>query len=125
MKKYRITILLCIFSFCLVMAQGNKLKTGFDKSEYIEMLKIAQKQHIDIDKWDENTSVPNPQKFTQVYRSKIVAFENMWDLWLSKDSIAVISVRGSVSSAVSFLANFYAAMVPATGSLELEKGFTF
>lgn len=106
------------------MAQ-HKLKPGFDKKEYTEMLKIAQKQHIDVDKWESNTSIPDPQNYKQVYRSRVMAFENMWDLWLSKDSVAVISVRGSVMSSVSFLANFYAAMVPATGSLELEKNFKF
>lgn len=126
MKKLKLSALLCVTFFCHQgMAQLNKLKPGFDKEEFIEMLKIAQKQHIDVDKWSENTAVPDPQKFTQAYRSNVMAFENMWDLWLSKDSISVMSVRGSIMSSVSFLANFYAAMVPATGKLELEKNFTF
>lgn len=107
------------------IAQKSKLQPGFDKQEYIEMLKIAQKQHIDVDKWATVSTVPDPQKYKQVYRSQVMAFENMWDLWLSPDSMAVISVRGSVLSSVSFLANFYAAMTPATGQLELEKNFKF
>lgn len=37
--------------------------------------------------------------------------------------IAVISVRGSVPTATSFLANLYAAMIPARGELQLEKSF--
>lgn len=123
MRKISTLILCVIHSFAI--GQGRKLKPGFDKQEYIEMLKIAQKQHIDIDRWTSITTVPDPQSYKQVYRSQTMAFENMWDLWLSTDSIAVISIRGSVMSSVSFLANFYAAMCPAKGQLELEKNFTF
>ncbi len=54
-----------------------------------------------------------------------MALDNIWDLWLSKDSVAVISIRGSIESDVSFLVNFYAAMVPAKGELQLDKSFTF
>lgn len=126
MKKKKFTLMLCVlFSSLYITAQSFKLKPGFDKEEYTEMLKITSKQHIDVEKWAESTSIPDPIRFTQAYRSKEMAFENMWDLWLSKDSIAVISVRGSILSSVSFLANFYAAMVPATGKLELEKNFIF
>jgi len=113
---------LFLFSISLY---GKNLKPGFDKAEYIEMVEIAQKAHIDLDKWSTITSVPDPQKFKFAYRSPVVGLENIWDLWISKDSIAVISVRGSVPTATSFLANLYAAMIPARGELQLEKSFNF
>ncbi|HSH64327.1 MAG TPA: lipase family protein [Bacteroidia bacterium] len=129
MKKIKITTIWFVgFCVCLIAKSAisqTRLKAGFDKEEYIEMLKIAQKQHMAVEEWGKDTSVPAPQKYTLAYRSKTMAFENMWDLWLSGDSIAVISVRGSVSSPLSFLANFYAAMVPASGELKLENNFTF
>lgn len=111
-----------LFTPC-TRAQG--LKPGFDKAEYIEMLKIAQRQHIDIDKWNTITTVPEPERFTFAYRSPVMALDNIWDLWLSKDHTAVISIRGSIQSEVSFLVNFYAAMVPAKGVLQLEPSFNF
>jgi len=49
----------------------------------------------------------------------------MWDLWISKDSVAVISVRGTTADPNSWLPNLYAAMVPAKGQLKLEKNFIF
>ena len=107
------------------MAFSQKLKPGFDKAEYAEMLKIAQKQHIDVDQWSKNTSIPDPKDYRLIYRSQPMALSNIWDLWIGKDSVAVISIRGTISDPVSFLANFYAAMVPAKGKLELEKSFTF
>lgn len=104
---------------------AQKLKSGFDKAEYTEMLKIAQKQHIDVDQWDKNTSIPDPELYKLVYRSPVMGLSNIWDLWLGKDSVAVISVRGTISDPASWLANFYAAMVPARGELQLEKSFAF
>ncbi len=104
---------------------GQRLLAGFNKEEYIEMVKITQKAHIDLDKWTTIQTVPDPEKFKFVYRSPVVGLDNIWDLWISPDSIAVISVRGSVPSTTSFLANIYAAMVPASGELQLEKDFSF
>ncbi len=104
---------------------GQILKPGFKKAEYIEMLKIAQRQHIDVDKWNTITTVPEPEKFKFAYRSPVMALDNIWDLWLSNEGIAVISIRGSIESEVSFLGNFYAAVVAAKGELQLEKSYTF
>jgi hypothetical protein len=39
-----------------------------------------------------------------------------WDLWISKDSIAVISVRGTTLDPVSWLANF----LRSDGAMQVE-----
>ena len=115
------------FLFLLTNAVfGQVLKPGFDKAEYIETLKINHKVHIPLDKWEENKNVPNPQDFTFAFRSPVVAFDNIWDLWIHKEKpLALISVQGSVPTDASFLANLYAAMVPAKGDLQLDKDFLF
>ncbi len=124
-----ITRLLTCFICCFILSQSvfaQALKPGFDKAEYIEMLKINQKAHVAIEKWGENTSVPYPSQYEFVYRSPRVAFDNIWDLWIDKDQpIAVIAVQGSVPTEASFLANLYAAMIPAKGELQLDKNFLF
>jgi hypothetical protein len=105
---------------------GQVLKPGFDKSEYIETLKINQKAHIAVNKWAESTTMPEPEKYKFVYRSPVVAFDNIWDLWVHVDKrIAMIAVQGSVPTEASFLANLYAAMIPAKGALQLDKSFKF
>lgn len=105
---------------------GQILQPGFDKKEYIETLKINQRVHIPLDKWAESASLPAPDNYQFVYRSPVVAFDNIWDLWISKDkSVALISVQGSIQTEASFLANLYAAMIPAKGELQLDKDFTF
>lgn len=114
---------------CVILSQttyGQILKPDFDKSEYIELLKINQKVHLAIEKWDEDQSIPLPQEYNFIYRSPVVAFDNLWDLWIhNQKRVAVICVRGSIATEASFLANFYAAMIPAKGELQLDKDFLF
>jgi predicted DNA binding CopG/RHH family protein len=118
-------ILLTLLSVCITsLVYAQSLKPGFDKYEYIEMLKIAQRQAFAVEQWDSIRTIQAPADYQQAYRSPTMGLENMWDLWLKKD-VAVISVRGTTAAATSWLANFYAAMVPAEGELQPEQGFTF
>ena len=127
--KAKQTFLTGIFCTVLFLTQnmfGQVLKPGFDKAEYIETLKINQKAHIALNKWAESTVLPEPQDYNFVYRSPVVAFDNIWDLWVHKTKpVALIAVQGSIQTEASFLANLYAAMIPATGELQLDKDFTF
>ncbi len=107
-------------------APAQILKPGFDKAEYTETLKINYKAHIALHKWTEQTAMPDPLDYRFVYRSPVVAFDNIWDLWVHKNKpLALIAVQGSIQTDASFLANLYAAMIPAKGELQLGKDFTF
>lgn len=110
MRKYSFFIL--IFSVLLVNAQ-SKLKPGFHKDEYIETLRMASS--FADDDYSRTTKIESPANFEHKYRSPIVGLENCWDLWISGDSVAAISIRGSVPKALSWSANYYAGMVPASG----------
>ncbi len=111
---------------CVQNSRAQLLKPGFEKAEYIETLKINQLVHIPLDKWSDTSAIPPPLEYNFVYRSPVVAFDNIWDLWVHKTkAIAVIAVQGSIPTSASFLANFYAAMVPAKGSIQLDKETNF
>ncbi|GAB3961131.1 hypothetical protein GCM10028805_60110 [Spirosoma harenae] len=102
---------------------GQALKPGFNKAEYIELLKVSAR-------FGDSTYVsafPSPQRFKPIYRSAIIGLENRWDLWMDNHGVAVISIRGTTANSVSWLANFYAAMVPAKGELQLSdtEKFTY
>lgn len=100
---------------------GQKLKPGFDKAEYIELLKVSAR-------FGDSAYVsafPAPQQFRPVYRSAVVGLDNRWDLWTSPQSVAVISLRGTTANSVSWLSNFYAAMVPAKGEIQLNENEKF
>lgn len=99
-------------------AQTNRLQPGFDKAEYIEMLKITGG-------FVDSVTIGNPTRCKRVYRSPVIGLDNVWDLWQRDDGVGVISLRGTTLNAVSWLENFYAAMVPATGQLQLGPNETF
>jgi pimeloyl-ACP methyl ester carboxylesterase len=123
----RKAIITCVFCFLFQMfvvdslAQTTKLKPGFDKEEFLELLKVSSRQGDSL----YNPDLPAPQLFEKIYRSPVVGLDNRWDLWVSDQSTAVISIRGTTMHAVSWLENFYAAMVPAKGQLKLSDDFHF
>lgn len=113
----------CLSSlFCLILINtflnASKLEPGFKKEECIEMLKIGAYQHDTP--WT-NIKVKFPEKYILSYRSTEFGLKNRWDLWLSNDSIAVISIRGTAPYFESWLENFYAAMVPAKGEIKISE----
>lgn len=120
-----------ILSFLLLAgihlkSSGQYLQPGFDKAEYIETLRINQKVHIDTAKWKTDTALVAPENYHLVYRSPKIAFDNSWDLWVHREKpIAVVATRGTIATEASFLANLYAAMIPAKGQLELSKDQVF
>ncbi|MFD2935509.1 lipase family protein [Spirosoma flavum] len=96
---------------------SQKLKPGFDKAEYIELLKVSAQ-------FGDSTYIstfPAPQQFKLAYRSPVIGLENRWDLWTDNRAISVISIRGTTANSVSWLGNFYAAMVPAKGEIQLTN----
>jgi len=116
---------LLLFVMLLVLQSqivAQKLKPGFNKQEYIEMLKITAWQ---VDKGKYNHNIPYPNQFKMVYRSSPIGLDNRWDLWVNNDSVAVISIRGTNGTSVSWLANFYSAMVAAQGELTLNDSLKF
>ena len=111
-----------IFFSSILLSQGQVLQHGFDKNEYIKLMQISARQ---LDTPWVNSKFPIPDGYQLIYRSAVVGLDNRWDLWLGKDNIAVISLRGTTQNGISWLENFYAAMLPATGSIQISKQYTF
>lgn len=115
-------LLLIISSWSASPARAQALKPGFDIDEYIELLKLTSK-NSDL---EFGKDMPMPDHFSLRYRSSAMGLDNAWELWSSNDNaVAAISIRGSTSNTESWLANFYSAMVPASGCLILHPADTF
>lgn len=120
MKKIIATITICIFVFA---ATAQSLQAGFDGKEYMDMLSLSF-QHFDSA--IVNPKIPTPENYYNVYRSPVVGLKNIWNMWYRKDDkLAVITIRGTIGEMESWLENFYGAMIPATGSLQLNDSTTF
>jgi Lipase (class 3) len=116
-KLTNIITLLTIGCSC----HAYELKPGFDAQECYELLKVNI-QHSDS---LYNPNLPSPEVFSRVYRSQVIGLDNRWELWTSKDSMAVVSIRGTTMASESWMENFYAAMLPASGEITLSKDYQF
>jgi hypothetical protein len=116
--------LLTLFLLLLV-GSGSfaQLSPGFSPSEYRDFLGITAGSVKDT---VFTKGIPQNPKLKRVYESPLVGLENKWYLWLDEDKrIAWITIRGTANNPTSWLANFYAAMIPAKGSMQISETNTF
>ena len=108
----------CLFLISFISkGQNSKLKPGFSKSEYAELLKISTRQNDSL----YNEDLPAPEQFNRIYRSAVLGLDNRWELWRSPDAVMAISIRGTTLKSESWVENFFAAMLPASGSIYLSE----
>lgn len=119
MKKI-LTLCLLFVSFSL---SAQHLKPGFDKDEYREMMLISAKTGASDS--DYYNKYPLPEHYKLAYRSGSIGLDNLWELWSDGNGKVAISIRGTTEKPESWLANFYAAMVPAKGTLKLDNDEVF
>lgn len=106
--------------FLPVLSYAQGLEPGFNTKEYRELMHLFAQTSLD----SSGRYLPG-QEWRRAYRSSELGLDNLWELWTPRSGAAVISVRGTTQKAESWLANFYAAMVPARGELALEPDYTF
>jgi hypothetical protein len=122
-KQYTIFILVVLGHVLSSRGLAQNLTPYFNKEEYKELLYISAKTNTPD---SVVFKIPAPASHKMIYRSGVTRLDNRWDLWINNHhTIAVISIRGTTGKAESSLANLYAAMVPATGRLQLTQTDTF
>src|SRR5258705_9357224 len=119
MKKFLIVYFIFNCNFCI---SQNKLQPGFNGKEYAELLSLSFHSSSIADSV-ERTKTKDPYHLE--YRSAEVGLLNRWSFYLRNDNVGVINIRGTVQRLASWLENFYAPMIPATGSLQLNDTTTF
>ena len=115
--------LCCIFAFGFYfVVTAQVLQAGFDKSEFGEILAINARfsESPQIARF-----VPEPKRSRLLYKSEEIGLINHWQLWLMDERVAVICTRGSTREGESWLANLFAAQIPAKGTLHIEDDFEF
>jgi pimeloyl-ACP methyl ester carboxylesterase len=122
LNKYILIVLQVLVVNCVNLeAVAQHFKLGFDFVEYTELLKLTSKNSDLVF----GAEMPYPKYHELHYRSTVTGLDNVWELWKGPNNTAVISVRGSTTAAESWVANFYAAMVPAKGILNLNNNQSF
>ncbi len=119
----RFIFAITVFSaICLNLRAQHKLQPGFDAKEYISLLSLGFYGNSIADSNERKTK---KDVYNRLYVSPEVGLKNQWTLYLRNDSVAVIAVRGTVGHMLSWVANFYAAMIPAVGSLRMNDSTVF
>lgn len=113
---------LLLFAGGYPLQAQTKLKPGFDAKEYTRLFSLF---YFGSSIADSNLRKTVKDPYSRLYRSPEVGLKNQWSLYLNTDNTAVISIRGTIGDQVSWLANFYAAMIPAAGSLHLNDSTEF
>lgn len=116
-------ILFVLYAILFIsVSDAQVLNPGFDKKEYEELLYVSTRTAADS---VYAAKYRDPEGFKMVYQSPTMGLDNLWDLWIDDRNVAVISIRGTTGEAKSWLANFYAAMIPAKGTLKLSESEVF
>lgn len=118
LRKYLLFLLL-LAPFAI---HARQLQPGFDGNEFRKMFQVSAYQ---LDTPWTKIKFPYPAGYNMVYRSLTIGLDNRWDMWMSSDSVGVISIRGTTGTNESWLENFYAGMIPATGTLNMGNGRLF
>ncbi len=106
-----------------VAAYAQQLKPGFDVEEYTGVL---ERSAFSMPGSTPDITLPKQTQFHKVYSSPDAGMHNQWSMWLNTDNtVLIIHLRGSVATPDSWIENFYAAMIPATGTLQLDNKTTF
>lgn len=124
MKKIYTLLLLAVAFAASLQSHGQALAPQFNRHEYADMLWLQFYALSD--------SVPSGATlklssgtFTKIFSSPEVGLYNKCAIFQRQDGTVVLELRGTVNKPESWLENFYAGMVPATGSLQLTNDYTF
>ena len=118
-----IPIVLCCLLVLQVVKAQHILKPGFDAKEYLQMLDVFEMQNSDTLK--KRPVLPSLAKCEFIYQSGNVGMYNRFDVWKRSDNVGIICIRGTIGKPESWMENFYCAMIPATGSLQLSNNTVF
>ena len=107
--------------YCL---NSQNLQPGFDAAEYADLLQLNFVMMGDTVPL--NTIYPmNKGNYKKIFRSPEVGLYNRCEVLVRNDNTAIVSLRGTIGKAESWLENFYMALVKANGSLHLNDSTNF
>lgn len=110
--------LVVLLFLCPLFTWAQTLQPIADKKEIHNSLVLA----MDIHKAMPNDSLLKYTNYTNIYRSKEIGLTNQWALYKNtKNNIHEIVIRGTVNRGSSWLANYYAAMISANGTIQLNR----
>lgn len=119
-KPFFILYLICFIS---ITANSQQFEGGFNAKEYADLLQLS------FNGFSDSAFIKNASKRNYNYKlisiSNEVGLKNKCAVYLRTDGTAIFNLRGTTKDSESWLANFYAAMINANGSLTINDSTTF
>lgn len=114
-------LIIKISIFLLLGTQINaQFSQGLDKNEATAMMRLASYPFI-TEKGGDSLMSAELSKYKIIKTVDSIAMDNSWSIIKFKDK-GIISFRGTTSKQISWLENFYSAMIPAKGEITLPTG---
>ena len=101
---------------CSWSARGQ-LSAGLDSTECLWALRLGAEQLKTRDRLSLQDS-----EWTLFHRSAELGLYNRFDLWKRDNGEIWVNLRGTTAQTLSWIENFYSAMVPATGRMVMTDG---
>lgn len=114
-------VLACILLAHSQTAQAT-LTPGFDAKEYMTLMALFDDTFDNNNRFDASDVQNALQDYRRVYIAPEVAFKNRWALFVNDaQKTAVIAIRGTIQDTDSWAANYFFAMIPAQGALQVGE----
>ena len=109
--------ILLLFIFLTVKGH-TQFADGFSKKEAVDMIALCNSfSFLEVLGTDEEII---PSEYKRIYTSPVFGMDNKFQIYQS-EKVAVINIRGSTEKKLSWLENFYSAMIPAKGKISINK----
>ena len=113
MRLYTTIALLCIS----IMSFGQ-IEPGFDTKEVTYTIAMCNSFNF-LKQYGTNDEII-PESFNLNYTSDILSMDNKFEVYENGD-VGVINYRGSTDKVISWVENFYSAMIPAEGTIVIQE----
>lgn len=112
MRPVILILLITIDTICF-----SQIKPGLDKREVCDMIAICNSFTF-LDLYNTDATIV-PKEYKKIYTSGVFGMDNKFQLY-QKGKTVIINLRGSTDKRVSWLANIYSALIPATGIINIS-----
>lgn len=113
MKHLLLIIILIVF-----ISVRSQLKSGFEPKESLDLVRICNSfTYIETGQKERDIL---PKGYTKFYTSSVYGMDNRFQVYTTKNKTAVINLRGSTNKKISWMENFYSAMIPSQGIIKIE-----
>lgn len=111
---------LLVFLFLVEPVTTAQVPKGFNPELASELIRLCN-SYTFLDLYDSDEEII-PEGYQLFYTSETKGLDNKFQVYL-KDTLAVFNFRGSTADPYSWLENLHSAMIPSSGTIQIEDSY--